>query len=333
MYHVPSGALVVPSSLSDMNSVLSISGLTPVPASNLPALSTRARAGLTTVVFGTFEELSQAVKAWKNRPTVCVGSMELSTTIKVPTDAPLAFLRHGSAPEGVKPIVIGDVHNCHRTLRKLLAKLNVSPGLPSVDDPLLVFVGDLIDKGGSSLEDPLTTIDLVHSMVQSGQAVVVRGNHEQMLVRRFVGVSKEAESSQRSIEALKSLNDPDEMVRWMGSLPLVFRLPKVENFDVSVVHATGSAFAFEKGFKARRAAEQSCLFGKKSSKPLSGVSIHGHWEVPDVVCEMQDDRFLVNVDTGACIGNKLSAFDASTLPTPGLLPSFSVLTEDGDKNS
>jgi len=330
VYHVPTGALVVPSSLEDVHVVCEISGLEPISAGNLPAISARAKMRATTVVVGTPVQLQSAIDTWGSNPVVSVGEAQFASTFTVPSGSKLGFLTRTCVPNGARPLVVGDVHNCHRTLSGLLSRLNINPGSPGDSDPLLVFVGDLVDKGGSDPLDPLATLDLVFTLVNSGQAVVVRGNHEQMLVRRFLGTSPEVASSKRSLEALRSSPVVDRLVQWLSSLPLAVKLPSVQGMDVTVVHATASAKAFDPSPKARRHAEQACLFGRPTSAPVPGVSIHGHWEVENVSCTQVGDRLEVNVDTGACLGGMLSAFDASSLPSPGLVPAVSVCTDPGD---
>lgn len=330
MYHIPAGALVVPSSLSDLHNVLNTTGLIPVAAQQLPTLSARARSGSTTVVLGSHAEVAVAIETWADRPVVSFGERHFDTDFTIPTGEPFGLLTPTQAPQGARPVVIGDVHNCHRTLTALLASLGVEPGAPTASDPLLVFVGDLVDKGGSDPLDALTTLRLVHRLVHHGQAVVVRGNHEQMILRRMIGTSPEAPSSQASITALRTASDADGLFRWLGALPLAFRLPSVDGTEFTVVHATSTTHAFAQGFKARKLAEQSCLFGRTTTAPLPGVSIHGHWETDEVSCTQHGPRLVVNVDTGAYTGNKLSAFEATSIPEPGTVPSVSVPTELAD---
>lgn len=330
MFHVPVGALVVPTSLSDLHHVVATSGLDPIPARHLPLISSRARMGATTVTFGTPTDVAQAIAAWGSNPVIAVGSDCLPVKHTFPSDAPLAFLARDHAPEETRAYVIGDVHNCHRTLRTMLETLNVLPGAPSGLEPLLVFVGDLVDKGGTEDTDVVETIRLVKCLTDAGQAVVVRGNHEQMLVRRYRGISPTAPSSQRSLDMLAAEPDADALVRWLGSLPLAYRLAPVEGMQVTVAHATATELAFMSGTRAQRLAEQSCLFGRRVPSRTNGIVFHGHWEVDAVQCRQSGDTMYVNVDTGACLGNKLSAYDATVLPIPGILPAVCVPTHELD---
>lgn len=324
MFHVPNGALVVPTSLEDVHAVCKVTSMVPLSARNLPALSARAKMHATTVVVGTSIEVQSAIRTWGSNPIVAVGDGRFETTLTIPSGADFRFLQRTIVPEGVRTFVVGDVHNCHRTLTALLAKLSITPGVPKSSDPLLAFVGDLVDKGGTDPLDPLMTLNLVFTLVNAGQAVVIRGNHEQMLMRRFVGTSPTLPSSHRTLNALRSSPQAARLVQWLSSLPLAVKLPTVEGVEVTVVHANASTKAFESSAKANRHAEQACLFGRATSTPVPGVSIHGHWEVDEVTCTLDDGRLRVNVDTGACLGGKLSAFDATALPKPGKVLAVSV---------
>ena len=94
---------------------------------------------------------------------------------------------------------IGDVHNHLSQLTELLDQI------PS-EDPL-VFIGDLIHKGPG--ENARTIVALAKQLVDSGRAVVIRGNHEEKAGKpRWVGEEK-------------SLSG--EQVAWLKSRPLFFR--------------------------------------------------------------------------------------------------------------
>lgn len=64
----------------------------------------------------------------------------------------------------MRTLIIGDVHGCIDELRDLLTELQYRPGADR-----LYFIGDLINKGPSSLE--------VFRYFQSLDAVSILGNH------------------------------------------------------------------------------------------------------------------------------------------------------------
>ncbi|MGQ9818628.1 MAG: metallophosphoesterase family protein [Candidatus Kapaibacteriales bacterium] len=72
-----------------------------------------------------------------------------------------------------KRFVIGDVHGCILTLIELIEKKIK----PKRNDEI-IFVGDLIDRG----PNPKAVVDYILEMQKKYKVIVVRGNHEQMLL-------------------------------------------------------------------------------------------------------------------------------------------------------
>jgi hypothetical protein len=72
--------------------------------------------------------------------------------------------------------IVGDVHGHAGKLRRLLHRLGYRErdGIWSRRDRVVVFVGDLIDRGPEQLE----TLRIVRPMVDAGAAIAVMGNHE-----------------------------------------------------------------------------------------------------------------------------------------------------------
>jgi len=82
--------------------------------------------------------------------------------------------------------LIGDVHGCFDELVALLARLGYSVnGYEAVPPPgrKAVFLGDLVDRGPKVPH----VLRLVMSMVASGSALCVQGNHEMKLLRALNG--------------------------------------------------------------------------------------------------------------------------------------------------
>lgn len=72
----------------------------------------------------------------------------------------------------MQPIfAIGDVHGELTLLKEMLTNWDV-------ENEQLVFVGDLIDRG----EDPAGVVKVAKQLVDTHNAIVLRGNHEQMLL-------------------------------------------------------------------------------------------------------------------------------------------------------
>ncbi|MFM9372465.1 polynucleotide kinase-phosphatase [Streptomyces sp. Da 82-17] len=78
--------------------------------------------------------------------------------------------------------IIGDVHGCRSELDTLLGKLGYVDGAHP-EGRTAVFVGDLVDRG----PDSPGVLRRVMSMVKSGNALCVPGNHENKFARHLKG--------------------------------------------------------------------------------------------------------------------------------------------------
>jgi len=100
--------------------------------------------------------------------------------------------------------IIGDVHGCIEELKELLEKLGytVSPaGAIPASGRKALFLGDLVDRG----PDTPGVLELVMDMVAAGNALCVRGNHDDKLLRklkgRAVSVTHGLEASLKQLES------------------------------------------------------------------------------------------------------------------------------------
>lgn len=80
--------------------------------------------------------------------------------------------------------IVGDVHGCSAELESLLGKLGYTDGVHP-EGRTAVFVGDLVDRG----PDSPGVLRRVMSMVKSGNALCVPGNHENKFGRYLKGRS------------------------------------------------------------------------------------------------------------------------------------------------
>lgn len=78
--------------------------------------------------------------------------------------------------------IVGDIHGCASELETLLGKLGYADGVHP-EGRTAVFVGDLVDRG----PDSPGVLRRVMSMVASGNALCVPGNHENKLGRYLKG--------------------------------------------------------------------------------------------------------------------------------------------------
>jgi len=129
----------------------------------------------------------------------------------------------------MKYAVVGDVHGCLEELKRLLALLPV--------DAVLVFVGDLLDKGPY----PVETVRYLRELSQTRPVVLVLGNHEEKHARfRRHEVKRQATGKTNPMDDSKGvyastaagLSEAD--VAFLDSARLFYRVP---GRNVLVTHA------------------------------------------------------------------------------------------------
>ncbi len=113
--------------------------------------------------------------------------------------------------------VIGDVHGCFRTLERLVARL------PGQARRRLLMVGDLVNRGPSSLE-------VLRWAARQPSLVATLGNHDLHLMARAAGLGTPLPGD--TLDEVLEAPDRDELLDWLRRQPLLHR----EN-DTVVVHA------------------------------------------------------------------------------------------------
>ncbi len=215
--------------------------------------------------------------------------------------------------------IIGDVHGCYDELIELMAKLGYAveehDQTYTVSTPVgrkLVLVGDLVDRGPGTVQ----VLRLVMSMVGSGQAFCVPGNHDIKLVRALRGKDvKRTHGLAESLEQLAHESDPfrADVAKFLDALVshLVF-----DDGKLVVAHAGLRESMHGRGSGAVR---EFALFGETTGEtddfglPIrynwagdyrgKALVVYGHTPVPEAL-------FLnntVNLDTGAVFGGQLTA--------------------------
>lgn len=105
---------------------------------------------------------------------------------------------------------IGDVQGCHDALARLLEHIHFDPA-----SDRLWFCGDLVNRGGQSLE----VLRLVRSL--DAQSVVVLGNHDLSLLA--VAERKEVDQRRANVDLARVLMaaDREELLAWLRHRPLL----------------------------------------------------------------------------------------------------------------
>jgi protein phosphatase len=102
--------------------------------------------------------------------------------------------------------IVGDIHGCASELETLLGKLGYVDGAHP-EGRTVVFVGDLVDRG----PDSPGVLRRVMSMVGSGNALCVPGNHENKLGRYLKG--RNVQHSHGLAETIEQLDREDDEFR------------------------------------------------------------------------------------------------------------------------
>lgn len=105
---------------------------------------------------------------------------------------------------------IGDLQGCYGVTQRLLEKIRFDPA-----QDRLWFCGDLVNRGGESLE----TLRLVHALRE--HSVVVLGNHDLSLL----AISERSADDQRKVnpdlQRILFAEDRDTLIDWLRERPLL----------------------------------------------------------------------------------------------------------------
>ena len=105
---------------------------------------------------------------------------------------------------------IGDLQGCYDATRRLLDKIRFDPAADT-----LWFCGDLVNRGGQSLE----TLRLVHSLRE--HCVVVLGNHDLSLLAIGERPLAEKRKVNPDLQRVVLAEDADELLGWLRRQKLV----------------------------------------------------------------------------------------------------------------
>ena len=219
--------------------------------------------------------------------------------------------------------IIGDVHGCAGELESLLVRLGYDvrwSGVPgavevSVTPPpgrRAVFVGDLVDRGPRSPD----VLRIVMSMVESGAALAVPGNHDVKFMRWLDGKKvAPTHGLDRTIAQFdaETRGFRSRVRAFFGSLPIYVWL---EGGRLAVAHA---GIKEEMLGQATGEVRRFCLYGETSGETDEfGLPIRYHWaaeyrgrtvvvygHTPVPAADWVNNTICI--DTGCCFGNALSA--------------------------
>lgn len=146
---------------------------------------------------------------------------------------------------------IGDVQGCYPELRGLLDRLNLDPARDT-----LWFCGDLVNRGGESLE----VLRLVYGLRE--RCVVALGNHDLSLLAT---AQRDAQARGRvnpDLRRVLEADDCDELLTWLRTQKLIHH---DETLRFTLVHA---------GLAPSWTLKQALRIGHEVERVLSGPSHH-----------------------------------------------------------
>ena len=209
---------------------------------------------------------------------------------------------------------IGDLQGCYDTTRRLLEKIRFDPAADR-----LWFCGDLVNRGGQSLE----TLRLVHSL--RGHSTVVLGNHDLSLLA--IGERREEEKRKVNpdLQRVVLADDAGELLGWLRGQELIH---VDRELGWLMVHA-GLAPKWTTQLARKHAAEvEAVLRGPEYARLLRNMYGDGPAWNPRL---QGNDRYrsIINVCTRMryCSPRGRVSFEDKGAPgtqPPGLYPWFSV---------
>lgn len=218
--------------------------------------------------------------------------------------------------------IIGDVHGCYPELERLLLELgysiNLTPGHNygfTVTPPAgrrAVFVGDLVDRG----PDSVGVLHLVMSMVATGAALCVPGNHDDKLARALAG--RKVKQTHGLAETMQALAETDENFRQAVRHFIEGMVSHLIFDDGKLVVAHAGMKQELQGRMSKRVREFA-LYGETTGEtdefglPVrypwakeyrgEGLVVYGHTPIP----QPEWLNNTVDIDTGCAFGGALTA--------------------------
>lgn len=220
-----------------------------------------------------------------------------------------------SLPAGQRIYAVGDVHGRLDLLSGLLLRIENDLRARPAKDPILVFLGDYIDRGPQSRQ----VIDKLIELARTRQCVFLKGNHEEFLskfLQDAAGWDVWVKNGGR--EALESYGlswvfDRPSLTPKLVSQQLALFLPYTHRKFLSNLKSnfsTGDYFFVHAGVKPGRPLahqNEADLFWIRDEflshrGQFEKMIVHGHTPVsePDV----RPNR--INIDTGAFMTGRLT---------------------------
>ncbi|WP_315449786.1 polynucleotide kinase-phosphatase [uncultured Treponema sp.] len=220
--------------------------------------------------------------------------------------------------------IIGDVHGCYEELIELLQKLryiieetaddgtNYGLKVRHLENRTVIFLGDLIDRGPASP----AVLKLVMSMVRSGTALCVPGNHDMKLHKKLTG--KAVQEKHGLAETLRQLECETDAFK-NDVKEFLYGLVSHYVLDAGKLVVAHAGLKEEMQGRGSGAVRSFCLYGETTGEtdefglPVRynwaaeyrgrAKVVYGHTPVPSA----QWLNNTIDIDTGCVFGGSLTA--------------------------
>jgi len=209
---------------------------------------------------------------------------------------------------------IGDLQGCYGVTQRLLEKIRFDPA-----QDRLWFCGDLVNRGGESLE----TLRLVHSLRE--QSVAVLGNHDLSLLAISERSSDDQRKVNQDLQRILFADDRDTLIDWLRHRPLLHSDRALGWMMIhaglapkwTTVHAEKHAFEIERRLQSD--GRRKLLRNMYGDYPAWSPALRG----------VERERAIINIFTRMryCSTRGRIAFNEKGAPgtqVPGLYPWYEV---------
>jgi serine/threonine protein phosphatase 1 len=218
--------------------------------------------------------------------------------------------------DGVRIYAIGDVHGCSSLLEQLLVLIEDHVAAFPSRRPILVFLGDYVDRGPSSRQ----VIDQLIALREHREVIFLKGNHESYLIEFLKNPTILPKWFQYGgLETLQSYGitprshfDPKEQESLATALNLVLnKHGHLEFLDGLKISFVCEDFFFvhagvRPGIPLDQQSEEDLLWIRDDFLHYEGdlgkIVVHGH--TPVLQAEVCSNR--INIDTGAYATGRLT---------------------------
>ena len=220
--------------------------------------------------------------------------------------------------------IVGDIHGCYDEIIELLEKLgysidkiaddgkNFGIEVTHIENRQVIFLGDLVDRGPNAP----AVLKLVMSMVRSGIAWCVPGNHDLKLQKKLNG--KNVTIKHGLAETLEQLEkEPPEFVHEVKEF--LYSLISHYVFDEGKLVVAHAGLKEEMQGRGSGAVRAFCLYGETTGEiDEFGLPVRYHWASEyrgkakvvyghTPVSEAEWFNKTIDIDTGCVFGGKLTA--------------------------